>query len=338
METQEKKIVELIPGITSEEIRAIFRQDALREPPYRLYQLNQKGYRYYYRFDAEGKPELFPSVTTILHQVMPMSPFLLDWMLEQGKEQAIEKRDTAAAYGSLMHGQFERLIVNREYDFDAVGEVVAEYLMRENLPEKLFQEWCYELRKDVLAFAQFVKDWNVKPYAIEIGLVHPTQHYAGCIDMPCQLTNPKTGEVFDAIVDFKSGRKGFYEAHELQLFMYRDMWNENYPDKPIERVFNFSPKDWRKEPTYNFKEQTDSKAIDLLPNYLAIAAIKDEQRSREVLVISGQYSLDEGAPADNVLRLEIADLIKLRAEEMKPEAEETELFPQGKAENAQKQG
>ena len=259
-----------------------------------------------------------------------MSPFLLDWMLEQGKEQAIEKRDTAAAYGSLMHGQFERLIVNREYDFDAVGEVVAEYLMRENLPEKLFQEWCYELRKDVLAFAQFVKDWNVKPYAIEIGLVHPTQHYAGCIDMPCQLTNPKTGEVFDAIVDFKSGRKGFYEAHELQ-------WNENYPDKPIERVFNFSPKDWRKEPTYNFKEQTDSKAIDLLPNYLAIAAIKDEQRSREVLVISGQYKLDEGAPTDNVLRLEIADLIKLRAEEMKPEAEETELFPQEKAENAQKQ-
>ena len=335
MKENENQITEIVPGMTVEEIRAIFKQDALREPDYRLYQLNQKGYRYYFRW-VDGKAELYPSVTTILSQVMPMNPFLLNWMLEQGKEQAIEKRDTAAAYGSLMHGQFERLIINREYDFDKVGEIVADYLVRENLPENLFQEWCYELRKDVLAFAQFIKDWNVQPYAIEIGLVHPVYRYAGCIDMPCQMTNPKTKETFDAIVDFKSGRKGFYESHELQLFLYRDMWNVNYPDKPIEKVFNFSPKDWRKEPAYNLKDQTASEAIKLLPHYLAIAAIKDEQRNHEVLVISGQYSLDTGSTTDNILRLEIADLLKLRQEEIMPDTSEVNPFEQISEENAQK--
>ena len=308
---------ELFPGMTVEEIRAVyFNADALREPDYRLFQLNSDGYRYYYRFNASGEPEFYPSVTTLLKQVMPTPPGLLDWMIANGKEGSTEKRDLAAAYGTFMHGQFETLIINRRYDFDNVPVVLLDYMERENIPETYLSQWAIKIRKDVLAFAQFVRDYNVKPLAVEIGLVHPEFHYAGCVDLPCVMTDPKTGKTFTAIVDFKSGRKGFYEEHELQLHLYREMWNVNYPDVPVERVFNFSPKDWRgPKPTYNLKDQTESVNAKKLPYLLALATIEDEKRDNTMTIVRGVLDLDNGKIADNILSLSLAELIKTKATE-----------------------
>lgn len=307
---------EIAPGMTVEEIRAVyFNADALREPAYRLYQLNSEGYRYYYRFNEAGEPEFYPSVTTLLKQVMPTPPALLDWMIANGKDGSAEKRDLAAAYGTFMHGEFEKLIINRRYDFDSVPAALLAYMERENLPEKVFSEWLQKIRKDVLAFAQFVNDWNVRPLAVEIGLYHPQYHYAGCLDLPCSMTDPKSGKTFTAIVDFKSGRKGFYEEHELQLHLYADMWNANYPDLPAERVFNFSPKDWRTKPTYNLKDQTDSANAKKLPYLLALATIEDEKRDNTLTIVRGVLSLDEGNISDNILNLSLSELVKTKADE-----------------------
>ena len=316
MMTDPEPTKEIAPGMTVEEIRALyFNSDALREPPYRVFQLNSDGHRYYYRFNEAGDPEFYPSVTTLLKQVMPTPPGLLDWMISNGKDGATEKRDLAAAYGTFMHIQFERLIINRRYDFDNVAPVLLEYMERENLPERVFAEWLPKIRKDVLAFAQFVRDYNVKPLAIEIGLVHPGGRFAGCIDLPCIMVDPKTGERFTAIVDFKSGRKGFYEEHELQLHLYRDMWNVNFPDMPVSRLFNFSPKDWRTKPTYNLKDQTDSVNAQKLPYLLGLARIEDDKRDNTLTIIRGVLDLDNGKIADNVLTLSLAELIKAKSSE-----------------------
>ena len=314
MAPEQEPAKEVFPGMTVEEIRAVyFNADALKEPPYRVFQLNSDGYRYYYRFKADGTPEFFPSVTTLLKQVMPMSPTLLDWMLTNGKEGSTEKRDLAAAYGTFMHGEFEKLIINRRYDFDNVPATLLAYMEREHVPESLFSQWLVKIRKDVLAFAQFVKDYNVKPLAVEIGLVHPKFRYAGCLDLPCIMTEPKTAKTFTAIVDFKSGRKGFYEEQELQLHLYKEMWNVNF-DKPIERVFNFSPKDWRNKPTYNLKDQTDSVNAKKLPYLLALAAIEDEKRDNTLTIVRGVLDLDNGKIADNLLTLSLAELIRTKAD------------------------
>ena len=315
-EPEQEQAKEIAPGMTVEEIRAVyFNADALKEPAYRVFQLNSDGHRYYYRFNEAGEPEFFPSVTTLLKQVMPTPPALLDWMIANGKDGATEKRDLAAAYGTFMHIQFETLVINRRYDFDSVPAVLLGYMERENLPEKVFAEWLPKIRKDVLAFAQFVRDYNVKPLAIEIGLVHPEYHYAGCIDLPCLMTDPKSGKQFTAIVDFKSGRKGFYEEHELQLHLYREMWNVNYPETPVARVFNFSPKDWRTKPTYNLKDQTDSVNARKLPYLLALASIEDEKRDNTLTIVRGVLDLDNGKIADNILTLSLADLIKTKSAE-----------------------
>ena len=305
---------EIAPGMTVEEIRAVyFNADALKEPAFRLYQLNSEGYRYYYRYDEKGEPQFYPSVTTLLKQVMPTPPALLEWMIANGKEGATEKRDLAAAYGTFMHIQFETLIINRRYDFDSVPNALLSYMERENLPEKVFAEWLPKIRKDVLAFAQFVKDYNVRPLAVEIGLYHPEYNYAGCLDLPCIMTNPKTGDDFAALVDFKSGRKGFFEEHELQLHLYMMMWNYHYPDNPIGRVFNFSPKDWRKAPSYNLKDQTDSVNAKKLPHLLALATIEDEKRDNTLTIVRGILDLDKGDISDNILTLSLAELVKSKA-------------------------
>lgn len=327
-EPEQEQAKEIAPGMTVEEIRAVyFNADALKEPAYRVFQLNSDGYRYYYRFNEAGEPEFFPSVTTLLKQVMPTPPALLDWMIANGKDGSVEKRDLAAAYGTFMHIQFETLVINRRYDFDNVPAVLLSYMERENLPEKVFAEWLPKIRKDVLAFAQFVRDYNVKPLAIEIGLVHPEYHYAGCIDLPCLMTDPKSGKQFTAIVDFKSGRKGFYEEHELQLHLYREMWNVNYPETPVARVFNFSPKDWRTKPTYNLKDQTDSVNARKLPYLLALASIEDEKRDNTLTIVRGVLDLDNGKIADNILTLSLAELIKTKAAE-KDAPEQTANAPE----------
>ena len=338
MEQEPAKAMEIAPGMTVEEMTALFFDaSALREPPYKIYQLNGNGHRYYYRYDEQGEPHFYPSVTTLLKQTMPTSPFLIEWMIKNGTEGSTEKRDLAAAYGTFMHAQFETLIINRRYNFDNVPGVLLAYMEQNNLPEKFYGDSLTKIRKDVCAFAQFVKDYNVRPLAVEIALVHPDCHYAGMVDLPCVMTDPKTGETFPAIVDFKSGRKGFYEEHEIQLHLYKEMWNVNFPALPVSRVFNFSPKDWRgMKPTYNLKEQTDSPNAAKIPALLALAAIEDEKMDNTFTVIAGEMSLDDYNPKACITSLSLADLIKTKA--TKDDAPETAGFVPEQAESVPNNG
>lgn len=317
-------IFEILPGMTVEEMTAMFFDGALIEPPYKVWQLNSKGHRYYYRYDDNGNPEFFPSVTTILSQTLPKAPHLIQWIANKGIEEAERYKGERAAYGTFMHAAFEELLINRAYDLDGLKGKLKEYIEVYRLPDD-FIYYADDLKKDVLAFAQFVLDYDVRPLAVEIALVHPYYKYAGMIDCPCTMLAKIGGdERINAIVDFKSGRKGFYEESEIQLGMYRDMWNVNFEQFPVTRIFNFSPKDWRKRPSYNLKEQTDSPNIRKIPYLLEIAAIEDEKRDNTFTAVSGEISLDnEPDLTNNIVSLTLAELVKSKApaEKKKPEPE-----------------
>lgn len=305
--------LELINGLSVEEMTAKFFDEAIIVAPYKVFQLNSNGFRYYYKFDDDGEPTFYPSVTTILSQVMPKSPYLEKWINEMGAENAERYKMERASYGTFMHSQFEKLLIEGEYNLDTLQEQLAEYIDENSLP-KDFIYYCDDLKKDLLAFAQFIIDYDVKPIAIEIGLVHPEKKYAGCVDLVCSMReSPKSEERIRCIIDFKSGRKGFHEEHELQLEMYRQMWNYNYPDHAIERIFNFSPKDWRKLPTYNLKEQTDSENLAKLPHLLALAEIEDSKRKNVFVHCSGTIKLSDGV-ADNVTSISLSEIVKATAE------------------------
>jgi hypothetical protein len=73
----------------------------------------------------------------------------------------------------------------------------------------------------------------------------------------------KQEKVVTAIVDFKSSENGFFDKHFFQLQLNKRIFEENYPDRSIDRLFNWSPKAWISEPTFNLKDQTDGPLIDL---------------------------------------------------------------------------
>ena len=299
---------EIAQGITAEEMRALFfDKDALREPPYRVFQLNSKDKRYYYTID-NGRPTFYPSVTTIIRNTVPTSPFLERWKADLGAEKAAAYMEERAAYGTFMHAQFERLLMEKAYDLDKLKGYLRDYMEDNKLPDS-FIYYADELKKDILSFAQFVIDYKVKPIAIEVALVHPTG-YAGMIDLPCTMLKKIGGEERVAtIIDFKSGRKGFYEDHEIQLGLYREMWNVNFPDLQIERIANFSPKEWRKKPTYNYKDQTKAKSLAKIPYILALSRL-DECDKDEFTAVSGVVTLnDETDLENNITRITLSDLV-----------------------------
>lgn len=314
-------VFEIVPGMTVEEIKTMFfNVDALIEPPYKIWQLNSKGHRYYYRYDENGNPEFFPSVTTILSQTLPKSPFLIQWIANKGIEEAERYKGERAAYGTFMHAAFEELLINRAYDLDALKGKLKDYIEIHRLPDD-FIYYADDLKKDVLAFAQFVLDYDVRPLAVEIALVHPYYKYAGMIDCPCTMLERIGGKNrINAIVDFKSGRKGFYEESEIQLHLYREMWNVNFEQFQINRVFNFSPKDWRKRPSYNLKDQTDSPNAKKIPALLDIAAIEDGKKDNTFTAVNGFIQLDSTPDlTTNVISLTLSELIKTKAPKDSPD-------------------
>ena len=215
---------------------------------------------------------------------------------------------------------------------DGLKGKLKEYIEVYRLPDD-FIYYADDLKKDVLAFAQFVLDYDVRPLAVEIALVHPHYKYAGMIDCPCTMLSKIGGdERINAIVDFKSGRKGFYEESEIQLGMYRDMWNVNFEQFPVTRIFNFSPKDWRKRPTYNLKEQTESPNIRKIPYLLEIAAIEDEKKDNTFTSVNGMVLLDNAPDlSQNVISLSLAELIKTKAPKEQTPDEKTDAAEKVKA-------
>ena len=116
--------------------------------------------------------------------------------------------------------------------------------------------YAEDLKKDILAFAQFVIDYDILPLCIEQSL-YSKKGYAGMIDLACNMrvytkdeeatrekkgekwTDKDEGEIHQA--HYRHGGlqewpKRAYESHIHQLYLYRDMWAEHYPDLPIQSV------------------------------------------------------------------------------------------------------
>jgi len=330
-------VYELAPGLTSEEMFAVFFDEkALVEAPEKIYRLQGSSHRYYYKFDENGLPDFFTSVTTMIKQTMPTSPHLIKWIADMGYEESRNFAAERADYGTFMHTEIAELLIARKYDTEKIKSKLKTYIEKENLPSD-FINHADELKKDILAFAQFMIDYNVKPLAIEIVLSHPTDGYAGAIDLVAEISGEISGhwgEVYKSgakvgqprkttkfiegvkcIIDFKSGRKGFYEEHEIQLQAYQEMWDAHFPDRKVEKRFNWSPKEWRgAKPTYNLKDQTEAKSVYKLKHLVELARVEKDRRNDTVVVISGEIDLNDGLKK-NMQEMTLSELVKKRKTE-----------------------
>jgi hypothetical protein len=229
-----------------------------------IYRMDQYGDRYYFKIGIDGKPIVKASTTTIIKKYSSMSPFLLQWWCDKGYDNAKEAMKESSMYGTFAHILWSKLLLRFNIDMSEAGikQHLNEYFTKENEEFKYnFKEWHKKIKQDLIGFVQWVQDYKVRPIAIEMSIIG--EKYSGTIDLVCQMTQKETGIVFDAIVDWKSGRNDFYDDYVIQLESYRQLWNEKNPDKPISKIFNYGCKDFRlpigKSVTpYRFKEQTDN--------------------------------------------------------------------------------
>jgi len=291
-------------------IPEFFDTDALRLPPYILYRVDG-GDRYYYRPDID---RFFRSVTTKGSANLPTPFGIKEFMMREGQD-SIRQRDERAAFGTFTHKLFAEVVINRRFDLDSIPDRVSDEIRGISPTLRAdFDEWVSATRQDVLSIAAFMQERNVTPLAVEVCLCNEEDGTAGALDLVCRMDvqvdaldhdNPyKSGarkgqprEVKKTIrpvtiLDYKSSRKGFYEAHELQLHLYKRMWDANFPDLPAEVVGNIAPTDWKTTPKLTFKDQTDSKQADLIPEILSLDEKRFPQEPSKRLVVSGLLDLD----------------------------------------------
>lgn len=300
--------------------------------------------RVYYAIDENGQFFDFPSVTTILDQTVNKGYGYEYWLKNSTPEQIDKTRVESANYGTLLHIVISRFLIDGVIDFDTFAARVESYCYDHKLSVNQY-EWTNRLKKDIRAFQEFARNFNLEPDAIEISLASIELGYSGTIDFvgTIKIGTGKNGNILKkdvkydddgvvvednrikrrVIIDWKSSTKGtFYKSHEIQLHMYKKLWETNFPNYPIDDVFNWSPKDWREKPSYTFKDQTQSIYRSFLNRYTDEYFIENRRDVPTYPRLTGKIRLDR--PYEDMQFESLHDILKRRAGFVEPIEEEEE--------------
>lgn len=274
-------------NISVEDIKALyFDEDALILPNYKLIRMDGGDIRFYYKSTLEElKP--FPSVTSVIQNATPMSYGLLKWFKSMNEKELEEYVRERQLYGTLMHILIAELMQNELRPLDEFEGLVRTYCLENDLDFKY--EWVEDLQKDILSFTAFCQERKVRPLAIEMPLVSEQYQFAGCIDLICELEFKS--KTVTAIVDFKSGRKGFYDNHAIQLMMYKAMWEENM-NRAIDMIFNWAPSDWKNKPSYKLKNQSDEFPEELIGHIVGQFRCTNKTKPSSKFKFTGSVNLN----------------------------------------------
>jgi hypothetical protein len=310
-----------------------FDSTAIRLPNYRVGRVNFGQGRSYIKIEEDGslaQPfKLYTSLTTSINQSMPTPVQLEDWKFQHGKKEADRLMRVAANYGTLMHMEIGKFIKEKCYDLDGVDAAIENYLSDISFWDEDCKQWSSKLKEDMLAFVQFFSDYEVVPLGLEYVLLSDKRGFGTPIDLVCLLTvdeKGEWGEVYKsgerkgqpketvkrvqkrAIINFKSGRKGFYETHGIQMECERLLWDENFPDTPIDIAMNWAPSDWKVNPGYKIKEWQNTTSQEEIDAILKLAEIryKDKAEKRKYMRMSGVIS-NAGSVASAVQFEDIED-------------------------------
>jgi hypothetical protein len=276
-----------------------FNQDALRLPDYKVGRVSYGDYgRSYVKILEDGNIEqpfrLYTSLTTAINQCAPMEKPLLEWYCKHGMTEANRLLRDAQHYGTLMHKLIGEWLIGNMVDFGTIQDKVDEYCGEKSYYSTEVAGWAKKLKEDVSAFCFFTIERNVIPLGVEFVAVS-NKGFGTLIDLVCKMDISETGffgEVYKsgdqkgqpketkrrkqvtAIINFKSGRHDFYRSNGIQVECERQLWEENFPDIPLDCAFNWSPKDWKTSPSYNLKDWTGEISQNEVTAILALAEIR----------------------------------------------------------------
>lgn len=300
-----------------------FNPEAIRLPDYKVGRINYGYGRSYIRL-TDGQLEtpfrLYTSLTTAINSCSPMERPLLEWYCKLGLAEADRYLKVSQHYGTLMHLLIGEYLQTFTFDFEEVEDKVNNYLGEHKFWERECEGWAEKLKYDVAAFIQFSNDYKIVPLGIEYVLLSSARSYGTLIDLVCKMTIEEKGffgEVYKsgerkgepketkqerkvtAIINFKSGRHAFYRSNGIQCICEKILWEENFPDIPLDCAFNWSPKDWDSTPSYNLKDWTGEIEQSEIDAVLALADLRYGARAanKKYVSITGQYfstrTLDE---------------------------------------------
>lgn len=160
----------------------------------------------------------YPSVTTILG-IIDKGEHLRRWYQTQGLNADWLMRE-AQELGKRVHSltqqfdeQPDRTINVREYDAD--GKVVFEYDKR-----------TWEM---LSRYVDFIQRFKPNIMVIEQSLCSDNLKIGGTIDRVFELNGERW------LVDLKTGG-AIYKEYFLQVYAYQQLWNEFFPDYPIDKL------------------------------------------------------------------------------------------------------
>lgn len=238
-------------------------------PPFLLSRVDKGSDRYYYKL---GTNDAYLSMTSFVSKSMPTSPQLIEWITDRGADMSEYIKDESAAYGTWMHICCIESLKNGGGNFDEIRELTISEAISQKYEHRA-SIWAHNAVRDLMSFLVFINEYEVKPVAAEYPIASDKYGLGGMIDLPCTM-NFNRARV-NAIVDLKSGRKGFWPEHEMQLHGYKELWNEWFGDFfPVTHVFNWAPNDWRDKPTYKLKNQTNSKFANTIHHRMELARME----------------------------------------------------------------
>jgi len=298
----------------------------------KIYRQEIAGMRHYRR--ESGR--VYKSLTTFLSAVMPQNKFLQSWREEKAAEfgsrqAAAEYVQATADYGTILHiavAEFCRTGVVDWSEFD--GWVLRE-LQEMGLKNGTLSAAHGEITKDFASIVQFFHEYQVKVIAVELP-VWSDEGVATLIDLVVEMnaknykaTEPDKRQRIKAIINLKSGKKGFFEEHIFQLEGERRMFNETFSAAvgyEIEKVFNLAPNDWRTSPTFDLKDQT-AKADAIADEYTLLLQLAKKRGllstpTRQFVVFNGETKYGE-SPDAAIRVMEYDEFSKLKMSQLKPD-------------------
>lgn len=290
-----------------------FDENAIRLPNYKVGRVNYGNGRSYVRLMPDGILEdpfrLYTSLTTAISTCSPMERGLLEWYCKLGLQEADRYTKMKAHYGTLMHRLIGDYLINNFIDLDDLEGKVQSYLSETSYYDQDSANWAYDLQYDLAAFVAFSQDFNIKPLGIEYVLLSD-RGFGTLIDLVCEMDYEEKGFFGDVyksgvnagqpketkrtrritgLMNFKSGRHPFWRSNGIQVECERLLWQENFPDLPINACFNWSPKEWRTDPGYNLKDWTGEIEEREIDSILELARIRfgDKAVNKKYIMLGG---------------------------------------------------
>jgi len=329
----------------------LFYYDDRAQLSYNLWRLDRGFIRYY--FDPL-KESFHASVTSILSDQEPEKPWLRKWQTQMGGyEEAMDFMNMRGDYGTLAHMLFTEAPKLGQLQTEKLEMAVRIFVRKNHLWFRDTRRWSDDLKNDLAGLFQWWKDYEVVPIATEVPILVPVWnphtdrlHYiaAGTPDLVCTLnrynytdkTPKKDRKRVNAIIDFKTGRKGFWESHEIQANIYKDAWNWNMDNKIADKrssrslhctcCANWAPTDSQGDKTtYKFKWQHTKESNEKFFNYVDNFMQDGRHEVSDVRDITGTLKLGEDT-SNNVVYRPAAEFMKERWEEYQQQQEQK---PQG---------